>query len=193
MMAVAIDEPSRGKVHWIRYTLASFVALAAAAYVGAILGGWITAERRLDTNSILLIVLAAGVALLIVNPSGIEGVTAITFGSFKAEFAQLRSQVDSVSAVLALLLTDNEQNQLLKLRRGDTVGYFGSHDLRTRLRKLRDMRLLQMTKDEQGNDKRVAAMTDNTPIDLSNFLSLTELGRRIVDELERIEKEKVKR
>src|SRR5271155_2501087 len=46
--------------------------------------------RRLDTNSIVLIVLAAGFVFLIVNPAAIEGLTSITFGAFKAEFAQLR-------------------------------------------------------------------------------------------------------
>ena len=193
MMAATNDEPPRNTIHWVRCTLASIIVLAVAAYVGAMPGGGITSERRLDTNSILLIALATGIVLLTVNPSWTEGLTSITLGSFKAEFAQIRlkqelqqRQVDGISAVLALLLTDEEQKQLLQLSRGETSGYRGSHDLRTRLRKLRDMRLLQMTKDSTGNNKTIGSMKDETVVDLTDFLALTELGKRISSELERI-------
>lgn len=192
-MAASDDKQSENSRNWLRYLLALLITLAVSGYVGAILVGLVTVERRLDANSLFLIILAAGIVFLIVNPTAIEGLTSITFGSFKAEFAQLRlkqedqeRQVASMSAVLALLLTEEEQAQLLDLRRGKTAARQGSHDLRTLLRKLRGMRLLQM-KTVGGNSLTVAAMEDGKIVDLSDFLTLTGLGTRIADELQRIE------
>jgi len=196
------DHLPHTEVHWIRYVIASFIVLALATYIGAILGGWIAAERRLDANSIILIVLAAGISLLVVNPSWIEGLASISLGGFKAEFARLQNrqelqqqQVNSVSAVLAMLLTDDEQNQILRIKRGQTRNYQGNHDLRDKLRKLRGMRLIQMNKDPSGAFYTMGAIKDydaakNNVSDLSTYLSLTELGERIGAELERVEREK---
>jgi hypothetical protein len=121
----------------------------------------------------------------------------IKLGSFSADFQQLRlkqevqqRQVNSISAVLALLLTDDEQRQLLKLRHKETAQDRGSEELRVRLRKLRGMRLLDMKKDLVGNNKFVANIKDNTAVDLFDFVFLTELGNRISEELERIESDK---
>jgi hypothetical protein len=179
---------------------ASLIGLATAAYVGAIVLGLIPESRRLDTTSIVLLIVAGVVALLIVNPSAIEALSSVSVGSFKAEFAQLRSeqaaqrqQVDSISAVLALLLTEGEQDYLLRLGQGQTDQLTGSHDLRTDLRKLRGMRLLQMTKDAMGKDKTVASIADGMNVDLADFVNLTDLGRRIVAELERIAREELDR
>jgi hypothetical protein len=112
----------------------------------------------------------------------------------QAEFAQLRlkqevqqRQVDSISAVLALLLTDEEQAQLLRLRRGKTAQHQGNHELRTLLRKLRGMRLLQMKIDPSGKNMTIATIENEKMVDLSDFLTPTDLGTRIADELERIE------
>src|ERR1700730_11404223 len=121
------EKPANFATNWFRYLLAFLIALAVGTYLYGILGGSITVDRRLDTTSIVLIIVAAGLVFLIIDPSAIEGLTSITFGSFKAEFAQLRRQqevqqrqVDSMSAVLALLLTDEEQAPLLRWRRGQT-------------------------------------------------------------------------
>ncbi len=193
-MPAPTSDAARARLRWLRYMLASLIVMAVGAYIYATLGGWIIESRRLDANSIVLIVLAAGAAFLIANPSSIEGLTSITLGSFKAEFAQIRRrqedqqrQVESISAVLALLLTDAEQVQLLTLGRGESTTCKGSHEIRARLRKLRDMRLIQMNRDQEGNSRTVAAMTDDKVVDLSDFLSLTRLGRQIVAELERIQ------
>src|ERR1700730_628679 len=188
------EKPANFATNWFRYLLAFLIALAVGTYLYGILGGSITVDRRLDTTSIVLIIVAAGLVFLIIDPSAIEGLTSITFGSFKAEFAQLRRQqevqqrqVDSMSAVLALLLTDEEQAQLLRLRRGQTPQHRGSHELRTLLRKLRGMRLLQMKTDQAGKIMTISAMEDEKVVDLSEFLTLTDLGTRIAAELERIE------
>jgi hypothetical protein len=190
------SEPATRSRRWVRLTVASVIGLATVAYLAAIVLGFIPEGRRFDTTSIALLIVAGAAALLIVNPSAIEGLSSVTFGSFKAEFAQLRSeqeaqrrQVDSISAVLALLLTDTEQGYLLLLRQGQTHPLAGSHDLRTGLRKLRGMRLLEMTKEVAGNDKTVASITDGTSVALADYVSLTELGKRIVAELERIARE----
>jgi uncharacterized membrane protein YfcA len=66
-MASTDDKQSDGMNIWLRYLLALLVVLAVGSYVGATLGGWVKAERRLDTNSIVLIVLAAGFVFLIVT------------------------------------------------------------------------------------------------------------------------------
>jgi hypothetical protein len=193
-MQIGHDAALPGKIPWGRYAVAACVAAVTACYIGAIIGGWLAESRRLDVNTILLLFLSASFVLITVNPSAIEGLSSITFGTFKAEFAQLQRQqdiqqrqVDSISAVLALLLTDEQQQQLLKLNRGETARYVGSHALRTRLRKLRDMRLLQMNKDDAGNIKTIAAMTDDLEVDLGAFLTLTELGKRIAAELLRVD------
>ena len=59
--------------------------------------------------------------------------------------------------------------------------------MRTLLRKLRGMRLLQMKTDQAGKIMTISAMEDEKVVDLSEFLTLTDLGTRIAAELERIE------
>jgi hypothetical protein len=50
-----------------------------------------------------------------------------------------------------------------------------------------------MTKDAMGKDKTVASIADGMNVDLADFVNLTDLGRRIVAELERIAREELDR
>ena len=179
-----LNKPIGWSARRTRCIISSTFVLVTLAYSGAIVLGYVPEGRRLDTSSVVLVMVAGAIALLVVDPSALEPLSSVAFGGFKAEFAQIRSrqeaqqrQVDSISAVLALLLTEDEQQYLLKLGQRKDVTLLASHDLRAGLRKLRGMRLLRMTKDEAGKDKVVAALTDGTNVNLTDFVVLTETRR----------------
>lgn len=181
--------------NWVRYVGAGFIGLVTLGYLCAIVLGLIDSDRRLDTTSLILAVIGMAVITLLVNPHAFSGVRSLAWGSFKVQLDQIRQQqdyqqyqVDSISAVLAMLITDSEQAHLLKLAQRTDYSRTGDHDLRTELRRLRGMRLLEM---KQG--KTVAELADGVVADLKEYVRLTDLGERIVHELERIAREERKR
>jgi hypothetical protein len=74
--------------------------------------------------------------------------------------------------VLPLLLPKPEQQHLLNLGAGKTFNYQGSHLLRSELRRLRSMGLL-----EKHAGRNIGDIRDNLSVDLSHYVFLTRSGK----------------
>jgi hypothetical protein len=84
--------------------------------------------------------------------------------------------------MLSLLLPATERDHLFNLESGKTR-YEGNHAVRTELRRLRSMHLLQM---KQG--KNISELKDEGIWDIGTFVELTPMGRRWIKRVREVEK-----
>jgi hypothetical protein len=80
-----------------------------------------------------------------------------------------------VQLVLPLLLPKEEQQHLMNLGLQKTSGYQGSHSVRSELRRLRSMGLL-----EKHRDRNIGDIKDNLTVNLSEYVYLTKAGKEWV-------------
>ncbi|MBN9119895.1 MAG: hypothetical protein J0I06_12165 [Planctomycetes bacterium] len=156
----------------------SLVALAALAALGSLLRmfapGAPPLPERLDQTTLLYLGVAGGLLLL-------RQVKTFSLGEFKLEMIEkLREQqqrqeerIADIALVLPLLLPEKEVRHIRNLYAKRTENYNGGGPLREELRRLRSIGLVAT---KPG--RTIAAMRDGLTFDLSDYVELTELGRR---------------
>jgi hypothetical protein len=92
------------------------------------------------------------------------------------------SKMREFELIVPLLLPKEEQDHLKNLAHGQTTGYTGSHELRSELRRLRSLGLIEMT--GQGY---ISDITDDTVVDLAELVRLKDLGSQWVERLFELE------
>jgi hypothetical protein len=104
--------------------------------------------------------------------------------------AELRERLVSVEASLRLrpvletaspVLTNSEQKHLLNLYYERTAGYRGNHEVRSELRRLRDLTLIT-------NTEPIGSAEDGRTFDLAKLVQLTPLGARWARHLDEMKK-----
>jgi len=167
---------------------AAILAFLAIAYVAGVVTGRVTDQRKIDAVTLTVVVLAALAAAVLWNPQAFSRLTLFEMGSFKLQLADVRKQqaeqadqLQSIRLLLPLLLTVREQKHLMNISNGTTEGYQGNNDVRTELRRLRSLGLIRMR-----DDKQVGKMADSLKFDLSDFVTLTNLGSEWVERIQEI-------
>ena len=176
----------------LRITMATLLVLLVLLYSVGVVGGWINAGSRIDAVHLALIVLTGVVAIALVRPQTLERLKRLKLSGFELEMlarvqekqAEHQDQLDDIRLILPLLLPDDERKHLLNLQTGETRAYRGSHTLRTELRRLRSMRLVQMKP-----DRHVSELKDGGAFDLADFLELTKIGQRWITRVREIERD----
>jgi hypothetical protein len=166
------------------------LTLFAMAYVGSVVTGRVADQRKIDAVTLTVIVLAGVAAAVLWNPQAFSRLTLFEMGSFRLELANVRKrqaeqadQLQSIRLLLPLLLTVREQKHLMNLSNRATDSYLGNNDVRTELRRLRSIGLIEM---REG--KNVGKMADGLKFDLSEFVRLTKLGNEWVGRIQEIAK-----
>jgi hypothetical protein len=101
--------------------------------------------------------------------------------------AELQERLLSVEASLRIRpvlerdLTNSEQKHLLNLHYGRTAGYRGNHEVRSELRRLRDLTLIT-------NTEPIGSAEDGHTFDLAKLVQLTPLGIRRAQQLDEMKK-----
>jgi hypothetical protein len=175
---------------WLRYAVALLLAVAGAVYTVALVLGHV--PHPLDTSALLFLLLVGVTIGVLVYPNAFSRVKSLGVGKFKMELDQIRREqyqqrdtVDGIASVLPLLMTEAERKLLLDLGRNAWRAREATQGVRSQLRQLRDMRLLKMRRKEDTIHGIPAG-----PVDLLDFVKVTEMGNNFVRELERIELEK---
>lgn len=183
-------ERSSNKAHGLRLGAAIFILLLVAAYTIAIIAG-LPKDRRIDAATLGIIGIAALAATILFRPDVFDRVTRLEIAGWKVEIEKRQQkqdqQLNDIQLILPVLLPDVERNDLLNLAAGTTSGYKGSHELRTRLRRLRSLKLIGMRPDHM-----IGGMTNDLAVDIGEFVELTELGERWVSRIKEIESEAAK-
>lgn len=181
---MAVESRSGSRVA-ARYALALLVVAAVIAYLVQSLRGRI---QRIDTAGVALIVLAAVFVSLILSPGLIDRFSRIEVSGLKLEILQReqlrqREELLGFSDLLPILLPEAERNHLKDLAYRRSSSEKGSHDLRTRLRRLRSAGLIQMV-----SDHHISEIRDGLPVDLARYTELTALGKRWVQRIDEAER-----
>lgn len=182
-------QPDRGKMfegtYVIRRTVAVVVLLAMGIYIVAVVLGRIPVQQKLGGADISLVVVAAGVASILLRPELLNRLTHLKVGGLELDWLQKlqddqqkqRDELDDVRFVLTLLLQQSELNHLLNLERG-TTQYQGSEAVCAELRKLRTLGLIRNLKDHT-----IGEISGKHNFDLKEVVELTERGKHYLKRL----------
>src|SRR5215472_13179934 len=136
------NRPSTAQLSF-RYLVALIIVVTVDLYVLESLRGRI---QRIDTASVLLIVVSGIAVVLLVAPGLMDRLSRIEVSGVKLEILKReqlrqRNELDEFSLVFPILLPETERKHLVNLAHGRTANYVGSHAMRTELRRLRSIGL----------------------------------------------------
>ena len=194
-ISVTAQDPDRKPLSPLRFLIAILLALVTLGYAVGIVLGYLPEGRRLDAATLAMIALVVVVILVALRPDLADRFKGFEMSGFKVEMlervrerqAEQAMQLRDLSDMLPLLLPPTERKHLLNLARKTTSDYKGRHSVRSELRRLRSFDLIEMQP-----DKHVGLIKDDMIFDLSEYVKLTELGKRWskrIMEIERAELE----
>ena len=167
----------------IRRVVAGVVIVAICAYISAVVLGRIPVQQKLGVADIGVIILAAGVASILLRPELLDRISHFKFGELELDWLQKieadqkkqRVELDDVSFVLTLLLQQNELEHLKNLENGKTQ-YQGNEAVCAELRKLRTLGLIRNQKDHAMSETAA-----KRSFDLKDIVELTDRGRQYLE------------
>ncbi len=172
-----------------RILLAVVICLLAAVYTLGVIFGSIPTDCRIDASNLMVLGVSVFSAILLVSPDFFQRLRRLKVPGFEVEVEKLRriqdqqqSELEAMSLLLPLLLNDLETKHLRELSEGGLATFPGSHRLRSDLRHLAVARLI-----ERLPGRKIAEIKDGSSICLSEFVSLTQFGKRMADQLKKLE------
>jgi hypothetical protein len=170
----------------LRAGIAVALGLMIAAYTLLVVTGLIPKDRRIDTVDLVIIVVGALCCVVLVKPDLTDRLRLLEVKGFKVELLeriqerQIRQEheLEDIRLIFPLLFRDSERKHLSNLTRGKTAGYHGGAPLREELRRLCSIGLLQ-----RRGLHYIGELRNDMVFDLSDYVELTDLGRRWVHRL----------
>lgn len=185
-------KPAARKADLRRWLIAVALCGLAAAYVIALLAGKIEKDQKVDTTALIILGVAGVAAYLLVSPGALENLKRVKIAGFEFEMDQLKrkqfqqqEQLELLHLVLSMVLRPEEAKHLLNLKQNKTTGYQGGHALRTELRSLCAVRLL-----ERLPGRQIQELKDGMSFDLTKYVKMTSAGSSMASQLEALENEK---
>lgn len=174
-----------------RVVLALLLGLLGAGYGTGIVLGYVPESRRIDAASLAMLTVVAIGVLLALQPDLFDRLKRLEMSGFKVEMlervreqqSEQAVQIRDMALMLPLLLPLSERKHLLNLAAGGSSNTQGTNTLRSELRRLRSFDLLRMRP-----GKHVESIKDGGVFDLTEFVELTELGKRWARRITEIEK-----
>lgn len=169
----------------VRCTAAVVVVLTICTYIIAIVLGRIPIQQKLGGPEISLVVMAAAVVSILLQPELLHRLTHLKFGGLELDWLQRlqedqqkqRDELDAVRFVLTLLLKPQEREHLTNLEKGSTQ-YHGNEVVCAELRNLRTLGLIQNRK-----DRTIGEISRMRTFDLKDIVELTARGRYYLERL----------
>ncbi len=169
----------------IRCIVAVVVVVAVCVYISAAVLGRIPVQQKLGVADIGVIILAAGIASILLRPELLHQISYFKFGELELDWLQKieadqrkqRDELDAVRFVLTLLLQESELEHLRNLEKGKTQ-YQGNEAVCAELRKLRTLGLIRNRKDHA-----ISETAARRNFDLKDIVELTERGRQYLERL----------
>ena len=169
----------------IRVLCALIVMLAVCVYIVFVVLGKFQERQKLTASDVGMIVVAVFVAGVLLQPEFLSRLTHLKVGNVELELEKLqqdqqlqRRELDDVRFVLTLLLQQAEVQHLKNLENKKPQVYEGNNNVRSELRKLRTLGLIQNRK-----DRTIGELTDRFKFDLNDYVQLTARGRHYLERL----------
>ena len=163
-----------------RWVCAAVVLVALVLYIRAVLSGGLSQSQKLTVTELGAIVVAAVMVALLVAPEGLQAVSGLQIGSLRFELRQLsrdqqaqRQELDDLRFALTLLVSGSQRDALDDLEREGGQMWWGDHDVRTDLRRIAAMRLVQ-----RKSGRHIGEFTDGKVLNIRDVLELTPDGMR---------------
>ncbi len=154
-------------------------------YIAGIVLGAVPEDRRLTASDAIIALAAAATLFGALWPEILERLAKIKPGGVEVELKELskkqqqqEASLDDIRFVLTLVLPLTERKHLENLWAGFTQNYQGNNTVRTELRKLRALRLVE-------NLRPIQEIMDASVVDLKDYLRLTDAGRRYLERINR--------
>ena len=171
---------------------AILVLVFVLVYTAAVISGLLPKEKRIDASTLGVIGIGGLISIVLFRPDIIDRVTRMEIAGWKFEIekkqAKQDKQLKDIQLILPILLGENERKHLLNVAAQNKKPITGSHDLRTELRRLRSLKLVQI----KGDQKVADIAADGKTVDISESAVLTELGKHWADRIKEIEEEAAK-
>jgi len=168
--------------HWI---LAILILLLVLGYTIALVTGAIKSADKIDAVDLGLIALGTLLIVALISPQVLQRIRFFELGSLKFELQEVRIEqdaqkdaLDGIRTVLSILLPKAEQKHLMYLLNNKTTDYKGGNAMRTELRHLRSLGLIEMCPDKDGRYHVIDEMRSNMQFDLNDYVTLTDLGKK---------------
>ena len=168
--------------HWV---LATLILLLVLGYTIALVTGAIKSADKIDAVDLGLIALGTLLIVALINPQVLQRIKLFELGSLKFELQEVRIEqdaqkdaLDGIRTVLSILLPKAEQNHLIYLLNDKAADYKGGNAMRTELRHLRSLGLIEMCPDKDGGYHVIDEMRSNMKFDLNDYVTLTDLGKK---------------
>ena len=193
-MSLFMSQSSRNQ-RFTRFFLAFVLAITTLYYTISVVAGEIPKDQQLSATHLALLAFVAIAVILLIAPESISRLKLLELSGFKLELlervrekqAEQAQELDAIRLVLPLLLPETERAHLVNLSENRTKGYRGGYALRTELRRLRSVDLIQMT-----GKGYVEELKGNKSFDLADYVKLTDLGEQWAIHIAKIEDRKDK-
>lgn len=173
---------------FLRILFSILLLAGTVVYISFVLNGSIPSENRIDGTILLLIVSVIIVSILIIFPDSFRRLRLLEIGGVKLEMieeiknnqAQQAAQLQDIILAISLSLPKTERKHLENLLNGKTANYIGNHNVRTELRHLRGLGLIEMV---DADNNPVAKIENKSKFDLKEFVQLTKLGKKSIERI----------
>jgi len=167
--------------HLWRFVFGGFIVLVVAVYIIATIIGKIPASRQISLGGLAVIVIGVIFIITLFHPQWIRDVQRFQLGSFSLDMRQRLQEIqetqkdqsknlDEIHFILVALVTASEMKHLKDLDRGSTANYERTPSLLAELRRLRDVGLIEPTRQKYKFARLPAKF------DLADYVRLTGRG-----------------
>ena len=192
-----MNDMTKSQGQGLRVFFAVTLALLVISYTFAVLLGEIPEKQRIDTVHFGIIIFTGVLVLFLLKPNFADRLIRFEGAGFKLEMLEQVKEkqdkqaqalyeqanlLDDISLVLPLLLPKTERKHLINLDSGRTSAYKGQGTLRSEIRRLRSIGLIEML-----SNCHVSQMETGKEFDLANYVQLTNLGHHWVKRIKQIE------
>lgn len=187
-------EPASTKQNGTEWRLARIgasivIVVLIAIYAESIVSGNLRKERQIDGPGLAVIVVGAVFVVMVLEPRFLERLSRLELAGFKLELlkrvqekqSQQEIQLNDMQLLLPLLLPAAERRHLRNLIEKKTSNYKGNHNVRSELRHMRTLDLIEMC-----GDHHVGELKDDMPFDLGKYVKLKEFGQMWAERIQKI-------
>jgi hypothetical protein len=180
----------------LNWVVAILIVLLVLGYTIVVITGTIRSGDKIDAVALALIALGALLFVVLTNPQVLQRIRILEIGSLKFELREVRTEqaeqkdaLEAMTTILSILLPKYEQKHLINLLRSNAA-YNGGNAMRTELRHLRTIGLIEMRRNHT-----IGEMHSDMTFDLTDYVKLTDLGRKsakLINEAKKAEADRAK-
>jgi hypothetical protein len=199
-VAVVVEQPvmppSRKKWPIFRFAAGATILILVAVYIGLIVTGTISTSRQISVANLVVIVVGLIIVAILIRPQVLSNVQEFGVGGLSVKMREQLQEIqdtqkdhtrnlEEIHFILESLVTTSEMSHLKKLANRTAANYKRTPALEMELRRLRDVGLIELKKDQSGNKYRIGHLPST--FDPSFYIDITERGNDYIKRIRDME------